>query len=146
MALAQRVDPYRGFNFLVEIDGTTVAGFREVSGLTFNVDPVEYREGSDPANHVRKLPALNKYANTVLKRGLTQDRQLWEMYRTVLVGNMQRRNGAIFLRDEQGNEVLRWVFRQAWICKWEGPMMNATANDVAIESIELCVEEVELVS
>ena len=117
MALAKRVDPYRGFNFLVEIDGTTVAGFREVSGLTFNVDPVEYREGSDPANHVRKLPALNKYANTVLKRGLTQDRQLWEMYRTVLVGNMQRRNGAIILRDEQGNEVLRWVFRQAWICK-----------------------------
>ena len=33
MATGTRVDPYRGFNFLVEIDGITQAGFQEVSGL-----------------------------------------------------------------------------------------------------------------
>ena len=115
-----------------------------MSGLTFNVDPVEYREGNFAANHVHKLPALNKYANLVWKRGITKDRQLWESYKQVLAGNVQRRNGAIILRDEAGAEVLRWVFREGWICKWEGPMMNATANDVAIESIEMVVEEVEL--
>jgi phage tail-like protein len=137
------VDPYRGYNFVVQIDQTNVAGFREVSGLTSNIDPVEYREGIDPV-HVRKLTGLRKFANIVLKRGFTQDKGLWDWYRQLLSGEVVRRNGSVVLRDELGAEVLRWNFRQAWICKWEGPMMNATANDVAIESLELCVEEVLL--
>ncbi len=31
--MATRVDPYRSFNFLVEIDGITQAGFQECTGL-----------------------------------------------------------------------------------------------------------------
>ena len=38
--MATRVDPYRGFNFLVEIDGITQAGFQECSGLDASTDPV----------------------------------------------------------------------------------------------------------
>ncbi len=60
MATGSRTDPYRGFNFMVEIDGITQAGFQEVSGLDASTDSVDYREGTDP-NHVRKLPGLNKY-------------------------------------------------------------------------------------
>ena len=39
MATGDRVDPFRGFNFRIEITGTSqaVAAFREVSGLTANV-------------------------------------------------------------------------------------------------------------
>ncbi len=32
--MADRVDPYRGFNFRVEIDGIQEAGFRECSGVS----------------------------------------------------------------------------------------------------------------
>lgn len=35
--------PYRGFNFKVEIDGISEAGFQECSGLDVTTDPVEYR-------------------------------------------------------------------------------------------------------
>lgn len=140
----QRNDPYRGFNFEVQIDSSTVAGFREVSGLSFTTDPVEYREGTDVPLHVRKLTGLRKFANISLKRGFTQSKDLWNWYKNTLNGVEDRRNGAIVLHDEQHNEVLRWNFEAAWITKWEGATMNATSNDVAIETVELAVERVEL--
>ena len=45
MADGKRNDPYGQFNFHVEIDGVTVAGFSEVSGLTTDTNMIEYREG-----------------------------------------------------------------------------------------------------
>ena len=47
MATAKRVDPYRNFNFLVEIDGITQAGFSDCSGFGASTDPIEYREGGE---------------------------------------------------------------------------------------------------
>jgi phage tail-like protein len=144
MATGDRKDPLHGFNFRFEVDKTPVAGFREVGGLSFTIDPVEYREGNDPQLHVRKLTGLRKFANLTLKRGITTNHDLWNWYRTLLNGAPDRRDGSIVLQDEERNDVLRWNFSNAWITKWEGPAMNATSNDVAIESIELAVERVEL--
>jgi phage tail-like protein len=145
MAVGDRVDPFRGFNFQVRIDRSTVAGFRECSGLTFTVDPVEYRNGDEKNLHVRKLTGLRKFSsNIVLKRGFTPDTQLYLWYRNILNGVEDRRNGAIVLLDETHQQVLRWEFENGWICKWEGPTLNATSNDVVIESLEICVERVEL--
>ena len=61
MATDERIDPYRGFNFVVDIDNTSVAGFSEVAGLTADGYPVEYREGEDAVNHVRILAGLRMY-------------------------------------------------------------------------------------
>jgi phage tail-like protein len=144
MATGVRVDPFRAFNFRVEIDNTAVASFSECSGLTFNTDPVEYREGTDAPLHVRKLTGLRKFANIVLKRGITQNHELWNWYKNILNGTPDRRNGAIVLQDEQHTDVMRWNFENGWICKWEGPSMSAAKNDTGIEGIEICVERVEL--
>jgi phage tail-like protein len=144
MATGERNDPFHGFNFRLDIDSTTVAGFREVSGLTMTSDPVEYREGTHIPLHPIKLRGLKKFTNIVCKRGMTLDKQLWSWYKNVLNGVNDRRDGAITLQDEQHNDVLQWKFEAGWICKWEGPSMNATSNDVAIETIEICVERVEL--
>ena len=47
MATGERTDPYRGFNFQLEIDGISRGGFSECSGLTAEGDSVDYREGTD---------------------------------------------------------------------------------------------------
>src|SRR5690349_12871388 len=117
---ATRVDPYRGFNFLVEIDGISQAGFQECSGLDASTDTVDYREGSDP-NHVRKLTGLNKYSAISLKRGITDSDELWKWRQTVINGKTERKNGSIVLLDEAGTEKLRWNFSNAWPSKWSGP-------------------------
>jgi phage tail-like protein len=144
VATSPRVDPLRGYNFRVELDNTSVASFREASGLTLNTDPVDYREGTDTWLSVRKLPGLRKYSNITLKRGITTNEDLWDWYLNILNGVDDRRNGAIVLQDEQHNDVIRWEFQNGWICKWEGTTMNATSNDVFIESIEIVHERLEL--
>jgi phage tail-like protein len=147
MANGERNDPFRGYNFRLEIDGTSeaVTAFREASGLVFTIDPIEYREGTDVPMHPRKLTGLRKYQNIMLKRGITQNQELWVWYSNSVTGPADRRSGAVVLLDESHDDVVRWNFSEGWVCKWEGPSMNATQNEVAIESIEICVEHVAVV-
>jgi phage tail-like protein len=144
MATDTRTDPFRAFNFRVEFDGLTVGSFSECSGLTAEGDSVDYREGTDIPLTVRKLPALRRYMNVVLKRGYTTNDELWNWYRNIANGISDRRNGSIILMDEERNEVMRWQVESAWINKIEAPTFNATANQVAIESCELIHEGLSL--
>ena len=144
MPTGTRNDPYRGFNFLIEIDGITRAGFREASGLDSSQDPVEYREGTDPIT-ARKLYGLIKYSNISLKWGITDDADLWKWRKRVMDGEelrKVRKTLSIVLRNEAGKEKIRWNISDAWPTKWTGPSFNATSNDVAIETLELAHEGV----
>lgn len=134
-----RNDPYAQFNFLVELDGLTVAGFTEVGGLATESDVIEYRNGSDDAT-VRKLPGLRKYSNITLKRGYTQNLELWQWRQTTEDGQTERRDGVIILLDEARQPVLRWIFREGWLSKYEGAALNSTTMEAAIESIEIAHE------
>lgn len=140
----KRKDPFRGFNFQVQINNTSVAGFRECSGLSFTTDPVEYREGNERPLHPRKLTGMRKFANLSFKRGITDNQELWKWYKNVLNGKTDRRNGTIVLRNEEHQSVVRWKFENAFITKYETSSFNATGNDVTIETIELAVERVEI--
>jgi phage tail-like protein len=139
--MAPRVDPYRSFSFLVEIDGITQAGFQECSGLDSQTASIDFRLGDDPT-HVRKLTGLNTFSAISLKRGITDSDELWKWRQTVVDGKTERRNGSIVLLDEKGAEKVRWNFTNAWPCKWIGPAFNATANSIAVESLEIMHEEI----
>ena len=138
---ADRNDPYASFNFVVTIGGLSVAGFSEVSGLDLTTDPIEYRNG-DEDNTVRKLPGLKKFSNITLKRGYTQSKDLWNWRKQVMDGKIKnaRKNGSIILMDDEGNDAAQWDFVAAWPTKWTGPTYNATANEVAIDTLELTHE------
>ena len=60
-------------------------------------------------------------------------------------GATERKSGTIILLNESREPVLRWEFSQAWVSKYDGPALNATANEAAIEAIEIAVEDVRLV-
>ena len=143
MATGDRRDPFRSFNFAVEIDGLARAGFRECSGLDASQDPIEYREGTEGLT-TRKLPGLNKYSNITLKWGMTDDHELWDWRKKAMTGKVERKNGSIVLLDDTGAEKMRWNFREAWPTKWTGPSFNATGNEVAIETLEIVHEGLEL--
>jgi phage tail-like protein len=144
MANDQRNDPYRAYNFVLEIDNIARGAFSEVGGLTAEGDSVDYREGSDLQSNVRKLMGLRKYANLTLKRGYTQDKSLWQWYTNVVNGVADRRNVTITLMNERREAVLRWHAENAWINKIEGPSFKASSNDVAMESVELVHEGLTL--
>ncbi len=140
MASDTRNDPFRGFNFRVEIDGIGVGAFSEVSGLTADGDAVDYREGTDAINNVRKLTGLRKFTQLVFKRGYIKDQRLWQWYERIAAGQDDRRNGSVVLRNEAQKDVMRWNFENAWVNKIEGPAFKAAGNEVAIESMELVHE------
>jgi phage tail-like protein len=129
------------FRFRVEIDGVTIAGFCEVTGLEISIEPIEYREGGDRS--IRKIPGLTKFGDVTLKRGITNAHELEDWIKNVSEGQPDRRNAVITLLDEQRQEIARWVLVNTFPRKWEGPDLNAKSSEVAIESLTLCVERLE---
>ncbi len=139
----QRNDPYVAFNYLIEIGGIRVGGFNEVSGLDAEIEPVDYRNG-DEDFVARKLPGLKKFPNIVLKRGIIGDLDAFQWFQAGALGTVDRREGAVVLRDEERNEVMRWKFVRGWACKYSGPSLKADSSAVAIETIEICHEGLQV--
>jgi phage tail-like protein len=142
MPTGDRQDPYAAFNFILDVDGIT-AVFSEVTGVNTESDLIEYRTGESDIT-VTKIPGLKKFGNISLKRGMTQDLALWEWRKTVLDGMTERKAGSITLLNEAREPVLRWNFREAWPTKWDAPSFNATGNEIAIETLEIACEGLDL--
>ena len=140
-----RNDPLRNFRFRLEIDGIQQAGFSEVTGFDVTVDPIDYREGTDPT-HVRKLTGLTKYGNVTLKWGVTDSVELYNWHRQIVDGDIVRKNIAIVVVDEAGGDKARWEIVEAWPSKYDPTDLNAKGNDVSIETLEICNEGVTRVS
>jgi phage tail-like protein len=141
MPTGDRLNPVPNFQFTVEIEGITRAGFHECTGFNSSIDLIEHREGG--AITPLKLPGQVKYANITLRRGVTEDAELYDWHRAAVVGDVQRRSGSIVVRDRTGAPRARWNFFDAWPVRWEGPALNAEGTDVAIETLELAVERLE---
>jgi phage tail-like protein len=142
MAGERPKDPYKGYNFLVEIDGIITGGFRECSGLDSTQEPIEYRVGDGEPLTVRKLPGLVKYSNVSLKWGILDDDAIWNWRTEAVDGKLEnlRRLITISLLDDLGNPKKHWNLVNAWPTKWTGASFNATANEVAIETLEIAHE------
>jgi phage tail-like protein len=133
-------DPYANYNFLLEIGGITKAGFSEVTGLNTETNQIEYREGNEGIIP-RKLPGLTKVGNVTLKRGVTIDAELFKWRKSVTDGDIDRKDTmSIVLRNEKGDEAVRWNLLNAWPSKYMAPDLKANANEIAIEALEITHE------
>jgi phage tail-like protein len=137
---AMSENPYRKLNYTVEVDSIEVGGFQRVSGLTAQMETVEYREGGQN-DSVHQLPGQISHQNLVLERGLTNRTVLWEWYRAVQTPSVsndeKRRNVRVKLRGGyKSNRMWGWEFKNAYPVKWDGPDMSGTGGSVAVQSVE----------
>lgn len=139
----RRDNPYANFNFVVEIDGVESGGFSEVDLPSGEIEVIEYREGSDKVSSARKLPGRVTYPNVVLRRGVAGGLELFDWWKSVRDGTLDRRNVAIVLLDEARNPVQRWLLRNAWPAKLDYSRLEGLGNEVAIETLELTHEGFE---
>jgi phage tail-like protein len=138
--------PLAVFHFSVDWGGTRV-GFSEVTGLTQEIQAIEYRDGSFPEYSSIKMPGLRKYSNITLKRGVVKaDNELFNWLSTVRLNQIERRDLTIKLLDEEHKPVMTWQVTRAFPVKVEGPQLKASANEVAIESIEIAHEGLTVVT
>lgn len=139
-------DPYAQYNFEVQVDDQPVAGFAEVSGITMQLETVQYREGGVD-DHVHTLPGTFAHANLVLERGMTADVTFWEWIQEVMSGNVTRKNVVVTMKDGfQGASTWGWEFKRAYPTMWRGPDLVSTNRGMAIESIELTYERFSTIS
>jgi phage tail-like protein len=139
-----RDNPYPNFNFLVQIGGEDAGGFSEAHVGAARIELIEYREGSDTTSSTRKLPGRVAYDNVVLKRGLTGSTALWDWFKTVRDGTADRREVRITLLDEARRAVFSWTLHRALPVKYEAGDLRAHGNEVAIETLELAHEGLEI--
>src|ERR1043165_8624011 len=120
-----RKDPFGGYNFAVELDGITRMGFKQASGLDSSTSATKYREGTDATLASRQLPGMLSFSPITLQRGITADHALWDWRSSVAAGKIVRRTISIILRDDAGNEKIRWNVKNCWPQKWSGPALDA---------------------
>jgi phage tail-like protein len=122
-----RADPYKNFRFRVKMDGRIVAGFAKVSGLQW-----------PPVRSSAPFKAIT------LQQGVTHDAAFehWASAVSNRQANTRRqadkKNVVIEALNEGGRVAKVYVVSHAWVSKYQGaPNLDASANEVAIELIEL---------
>jgi phage tail-like protein len=145
-----RERPYTQFNFLVDL-GTGVtdgprAGFRECSEIGLSVDVIEYRNGNEKENNVRKLTGLARVNDVTLKRGIIGSLDLYQWLDQIRNGDQAAfRTVIIQLQNEDHTAVAQeWKLLRARIVKHVSGPLNACASEVAMEELTLAYERLEL--
>ena len=130
----------------LEIDGITEGVFKDVSGLDSETEVIEHRVTGKGGNLIiTKIPGILKWPNIVMKRGITDDRRLHDWRAKIEEGQVEtnRKNGTITLYAPDGSSVAKYSFKRAWPCKFKGPALDSSKNELAIESLELAHEGME---
>jgi phage tail-like protein len=142
--------PYAQFNFLVDL-GTGVtdgpgAGFQECSPISMSVAVIEYRNGNERENNVRKLTGLQKATDVTLKRGIIGSLDLYDWLNQIRNGDPAAiRTVVIQLQNEDHSAaVMTWKLLRARIIKHTSGPFNAKGTDVAMEELTLAYERLEL--
>ncbi|HIA03553.1 MAG TPA: phage tail protein [Myxococcales bacterium] len=134
-------DHIGAFNFKVEIEGVTQGAFRNVEGLDSETEVVEFQDGDDVM--LRKRPGRTKYSNITFKRGYINNTELWDWRKKVVEGTVERKAGSIILCGDDGSEIMRYNFFEAWPSKWKGFSLDGKGADTTVEELELVVEKLE---
>jgi phage tail-like protein len=98
-------------------------------------------------SHVHKLPGQSRWENITLRYGVTADTTMLAWRGKILEGKFgasERQNGAIVVKNNQMSVVRRYNFIDAWPVSWEGPNFNSQSNDLAIETVELAHNGIEV--
>jgi len=145
-----RERPYAQFNFLVDLGtGSTEgpeAGFQECSEIGMSVDVIEYRNGNEKENSVRKLTGLTKVSDVTLKRGIIGSLNLYEWLDQIRDGDQAGYRTVVIqlMNEDHTATVMTWKLLRSRIVKHTSGPLNAKGTDVAMEELTLAYERLEL--
>ena len=133
--------PPVAFHFKVEVLGLPPNGndarFSEVGGLQMEMATEEVPEGGEN-RFVQKYPVRAKYPELVLKRGLLVGSEILKWARECIQDyRISPRDVNVSLLNEKHEPLFTWHLVKAYPTKWGVADLNASANAVALESLQL---------
>ncbi len=138
--------PLSKFHFQVDWAGTRI-GFTEVTGLEWEIETIQFRDGASPEYHKQAMPGLQKFSPVTLKRGLFQsDNEYYTWMNTVNLNSIEKRDVTISLLNEAHEPIVTWQLKQAFPTKITSTDMKADANEIAIETLVLMHEGIVIVN
>lgn len=135
-------DPLQSFMFTVKIGNNTAIGFQKVSGLSVDLNVVEYHEGC--VNYPMKLAGKASFSEVTCEKGvipyksnssLSSTTNVLDFLSAVASDGTERYDVEINLLDRRGYIRARYILKHAFVSKWEAPDLDASSDDVAIEKI-----------
>ena len=139
----RETDPLVGFQFRLEVGGKITGYFSEVSGIGSEHEIIEHKVVTNDGHEmIQKIPGRLKWQDVALKRGITDNLQVWEWRQLVEEGKMKdaRMNCSIIMMDRNYADAARWDFVNAWPSKVTGPSVKSDSNEIGIEEIGLVHE------
>ena len=118
--------------------------FQKVSGLGSTVDTYPIEEGGQNL-YSQQLPKKIQHDNLVLERGLVVGSPLAiEFDAAMSLFKFSPSNVLVTLLDNSRIPLASWLFMKAYPVKWSVSDLDATANTVVIEHMELTYQRMQV--
>jgi phage tail-like protein len=132
-------DPWGNYFFSLEMNGTEIGHFHEMSGMKTTATTFEIEEGGHNGS-THKRAAQSRWENIVLKNGecVAQELLQWrDRFLRDEFGEQKNTQIAVVLRDNDGMELRRYDVVRPWPVSWEGPGLNSGSSEVAVTTLEI---------
>ncbi len=144
-------DPPLGFRFgVLFFAGGVIPNpldilFQKVSGLSSTINTTTVEEGGQNL-YSHRLPGKIQYDNLVLERGLVVGSPLVIEFNVAMsLFKFAPSNVLVTLLDDAGIPISAWLFMNAYPVKWRVSDLDATANTVVIETLELAYQRMQVI-
>jgi phage tail-like protein len=135
-------EPYRSYNFQIEIPGVGQGYFTNCSEIEMRVEAINYREGGTQ-QIVRRLQGRVEHGEITLRGGVSDSEDLFTWLMNIAKGTIDRRTVNIIVLDTDGvAEKMRWQLADAWPCAWRAKPLDALGRDIYIQELTLVYESI----
>jgi len=138
--------PFTNFNFAVEIrrDGAAKplvnAAFSDCDGLEMSMEVKTIREGGANNRQIRLNGAV-AYGQLTLKRGMTDNFELWKWFEDSMTDPRLRASANVVLFAADGStERARFELSRCVPIKLKAPAMSAKDGQIAVEELQVAYE------
>jgi len=145
--------PYHVFRFQVDFKTDSIGpsgmggpvsvctgAFAECTGLEATMEPKVIKEGGTNYGSAQRAGYIT-FATVVLKRGISSNRNLWQIFNSIGSGLFAPRlQVTITLMDQSSKPAIAWQLDKAMPIKFKFADLNAKGTEVGIEELHLVHE------
>ena len=142
--------PLPSYQYRVHIENKTL-NFSQVTGLTILYNITRYKQSlgeNDVKPQSMTMPAQKDLSNPIsFNRGVVNSTEIYYLYEwinSIQTNVVDKRDITVFLCDETGIGVVKWILHNAFPIRLDAPSFVANSNDAAIESLQVLAQSIEM--